>query len=433
MYDYQHEPRKIIFMIDSKSFYASVESVERGLNPLKSVLVVMSTVDNTGDGLVLASSPMAKKLYGITNVTRGSELPKNDKRLLKVPPRMNLYIKKNLEIKKIFESYVANEDLLPYSIDESLLDITKSWKLFGSTPYEVARRIQLEVKEKMGIYLTIGIGDNPLLAKLALDIEAKHNHSLIGEWHYEDVPDKLWPVEQLSSVWSIGKKTAQKLKKLGINTIYDLAYTNPYFIKEELGVMGSQLFALSWGVDRSIISEKYVPKSKSFGNSQVLPKNYSNKEEIETVLKELAEQVGARLRSNSVACTVVSIGIGFAYKLRQQGSKGFGHSMKIDATNSNQELRKYIVKLFEDKWHGEPIRHISFSCGNLVDDNIEQLDLFDTENVKHKNKEIDKTVDEIRKKYGFKSIVKLDSKSKGATAINRTGLIGGHAGGNAYE
>ncbi|GKQ42970.1 hypothetical protein RD055328_08930 [Companilactobacillus sp. RD055328] len=237
----------------------------------------------------------------------------------------------------------------------------------------------------------------------------------------------------MNSVWSIGAKTAEKLTNLKINSMYDLAHTNPFFIKEKFGVIGSQLFALSWGVDRSIISNKYIPKSKSYGNSQVLPKNYSNKQEIETVLKELAEQVGARLRSHSIACTVVNLNVGFSYKLRKQGRKGFGHSMKIDATNSNKELKKHIIKLFEDKWRGEEVRNIAFSCSKLVDDNIEQLDLFDSRDLKHKNKQLDKTVDSIRKKYGFKSIVNLDSKSKGATAINRAGLVGGHAGGNSYE
>ena len=125
MYDYKNEPRRVIFMIENKSFYTSVESVRRGLNPLKSILVVMSEAQNTNGGLVLASSPMAKKLFGISNVTRRRDLP-NDPRLIIVPPRMNLYIKYNLAINEIFRQFAAEEDIHPYSIDESIIDMNDS-------------------------------------------------------------------------------------------------------------------------------------------------------------------------------------------------------------------------------------------------------------------------------------------------------------------
>lgn len=246
MYDYENEPHRIIFMIDSKSFYASVESIERNLNPLQSILVVMSTADNTGSGLVLAASPMAKKMFGISNVTRASAIP-DDERIIKAEPRMNLYIQKNLEVHEIFKTFAAESDIHPYSIDESIIDMTHSWKLFGKTPQEVARRIQLTVKKKLGLYLTVGIGDNPLMAKLALDLDAKSNHDLFAQWNYKDIPDKLWPVSKFTEVWSVGQRTAKKLNALGINSMYDLAHTNPYFLKEKFGIMGEQLFATSWG------------------------------------------------------------------------------------------------------------------------------------------------------------------------------------------
>ena len=115
--DYANEPHGVYLMIDNKSFYASVESVERGLNPLQSVLIVMSETDNTGTGLVLAASPKAKKEFGIRNVSRQYEVPVSHD-LLVVPPRMNLYIERNLEVNKIFREFVADEDCYPYSIDE---------------------------------------------------------------------------------------------------------------------------------------------------------------------------------------------------------------------------------------------------------------------------------------------------------------------------
>lgn len=433
MYDYAKESRRVVFMIDSKSFYASCESVELGLNPLRSILVVMSTAENTNGGLVLAASPMAKKLFGISNVMRTRDVPKDD-RIIVVPPRMNLYIKYNLAIHEIFKSFAAEEDIQPYSIDESLIDMTDSWKLFGDSPREVARKIQLKVKEELGIYLTVGIGDNPLLAKFALDMEAKRTHSLIGEWHYEDVQDKLWPVTQLDDLWSIGHKTAEKLNKLGINSMYDLAHYNPFLLKQKFGVIGSQLFAFSWGIDRAIIRNKYQPKAKSYGNSQVLPRDYTRQEEIEIVLREIAEQVATRIRSHNKAATVISLGIGYSFRAKEEtGKHGFGHSMKIDATNDNGLLAAYAITLFRDKWQGEAVRNISISCAGLVDDNVVQLNLFDTKYKTLKNRNLDRTVDDIRKKYGFTSLIKLSSKSTGATAVQRAGLVGGHAGGNSYE
>lgn len=433
MYDYSNEPRRVTFMIDNKSFYASVESIQLGLNPLKSILVVMSEAQNTNGGLVLASSPMAKKLFGISNVTRRRDLP-HDKRLIIVPPRMNLYIKYNLAINKIFRQFAAEEDIHPYSIDESLIDMNDSWKLFGHSPREVARKIQLKIKQELELYVTVGIGDNPLLAKLALDLEAKHTHSLIGEWHYEDIADKLWPITDLSSVWSIGKRTAKKLNSFGINNMYDLAHYNPYQLKEQMGVIGSQLFAFAWGIDRALIRQQYHPTEKSYGNSQVLPRDYHSRSEIEIVLREIAEQVGARLRAHHLAATEICLHVGFSYVAKEQtGRSGFGHSTKITPTNSNQVLAQTVIQLFNDQWQGESVRNLAVSCAQLVTDNHLQLNLFDQNNQTLKQREIDQTVDAIRQKYGFKSLVKLSSLVPGATAISRDGLVGGHAGGNAYD
>jgi DNA polymerase V len=129
-FDYSKEEVRDIFFIDVKSFYASTEAVMRGLNPLQVMLVVMSNADNTGTGLVLSSSPMAKKVLGINNVMRARDIPAH-KDLLIVPPRMNLYIKENMKINNIYLDYVAEEDLLCYSIDESALDLTASMHLFA--------------------------------------------------------------------------------------------------------------------------------------------------------------------------------------------------------------------------------------------------------------------------------------------------------------
>ncbi len=197
-HNYQNEPRRDILFIDCKSFYASVECVERGLDPMDTMLVVMSKAENAG-GLVLAASPKAKKVLGISNVSRRHEIPDHPE-LIIVPPRMSLYIKKNLAIATIIKSYVAEDDYYPYSIDESASDCTKSWHLFADSPWELAIIIRDRIKQELGLVVTICLGDNPLLAKIGMDLEAKKNPDFMAEWRYEDVSTKLWAIEPLSGV-----------------------------------------------------------------------------------------------------------------------------------------------------------------------------------------------------------------------------------------
>ncbi|MCH4057103.1 Y-family DNA polymerase [Lapidilactobacillus gannanensis] len=432
MFDYQNEPLHNVMMIDSKSFYASVECVKKGLNPLRAALVVVSQEENTGGGgLVLAASPMAKKLFDISNVSRFKDLP-NDPRLIKVPPRMNLYIEKNLEINAIYRRYVASEDLHAYSIDESMLDLTKSWRLFGRSPEEVARKIQLDVRREVGVYTTVGLGDNPLLAKLAMDIAAKHNHALMATWHYQNVPDTIWRVQTLTDIWGIGQHLADRLAKLDIHTMYQLAHTDPYLLEKKLGIIGAQLFATAWGIDRSIIAQKYQPVSRSYGNSQVLPRNYSKPDEIEIVLREIAEQVAARIRKRHLQTGLVSLSLGLAQR-EATGRHFFSHQAKITPTNLNHDLSQTVIGLFRAHWHGQAIRNIGISYGNLISDQSQQLNFFETPHSQIQRRQQDFVVDSLRQRYGFKTVVKASSLLTGGTAIQRTGLVGGHNGGNSYE
>ncbi|CCF29470.1 Y-family DNA polymerase [Leuconostoc citreum] len=432
-YQYQYEKKRVFFMIDSKSFYASVESVEYGLNPLQSILVVMSEQANTNGGLVLAASPMAKKKLGASNVMRQRDLPR-DKALIITQPRMNLYIQENLRINKIYRDYTREELLLPYSIDESLLDVTDTWAFFGASPKIVARQIQERVRRETGIYLTIGIGDSPVLAKIALDIEAKHAPNLMGIWHYTDVPKKLWPIKQLDNVWYIGKRTARKLNNMGIYSLYDLAHQDPYLFRAKMGLMGEQLYALSWGVDRSDLLEVVKPKSKSYSNSQVLPRDYRKLEEIEIVIREMADQVASRIRSQNKQTTLVSLFIGYSYaEIEKQGHHGFRKQLRIDATNDTPKLMQIMTQLFEQHWHGEVIRNIGIDYSGLVDDIGIQQNLFSQPEQQLNTNKIDKVIDELRQRFGTTAVIRAMSKVEGGTAINRASLVGGHSGGNSYD
>lgn len=145
--------------------------------------------DQRGSGLILASSPAAKKTYGISNVSRSRDLPfPYPEDLVIAPPRMALYMRKNMVINNIYKKYADEQNHAVYSIDESFLDVTDSLKLFGTkNARELAKMIQIDVFKQTGIYTTIGIGDNPLLAKFALDLESKKNPDMKAEWRYEDV------------------------------------------------------------------------------------------------------------------------------------------------------------------------------------------------------------------------------------------------------
>ena len=236
--DYNYEPRRAIFFEDVKSNYASIECVERKLHPLTTSLCVMSRSDNSY-GLILASSPKFKKVFGKSNVSRAADLPfliesrkfnyqswyakHTDihgqrteptlqyvafieswaKRTHIVPPQMGLYIDKNIEMQKILSNYTSLEEIHSYSIDESFIDVTESLNLFyPGIPNrykqmdKLAQSLQREVLERMGLYITVGMGDNPLLAKISMDNYAKHKRNMRDLIRYEDVPTKLWTIEK---------------------------------------------------------------------------------------------------------------------------------------------------------------------------------------------------------------------------------------------
>ncbi len=303
-FDYSREPKSDIAFIDMKSFYASIECVERGLHPLKTSLCVMSRADNS-NGLILASSPMFKKVFGKSNVGRVCDLPfdihtrkfsyHNAKRqglvitpeyiryieewakvTFIVPPRMSLYIEKNIEIQRILQNYGSPEDILPYSIDEGFIDLTGSLNYFIADKKMskkdkldvISSKIQHDIYRKTGIFSTVGMSNsNPLLAKLALDNEAKKTKTMRANWSYEDVETKVWGIQEMTDFWGIGSRMKKRLNALGIISIKELANFNPDILKKELGIVGVELFFHANGIDESNVHRPYKPKSTGIGNS----------------------------------------------------------------------------------------------------------------------------------------------------------------------
>ena len=461
--DYSLEPRSDIAFVDMKSFYASVECVKRNLNPLTTSLCVMSNSDNAS-GLTLASSPTFKRVFGKKNVGRARDLPfdiqtrkfsfenaKNQKlditkeyidyvekwaeKTLIVPPRMSLYIEENLKIQKVFQNYAPKDEIHPYSIDESFIDLTGSLNYFVSNKNMtkkdkldcVSAKIQNEIWKETGIYSTVGMSNaNPLLAKLALDNEAKTTRQMRANWSYEDVETKVWNIKNLTDFWGIGSRTAARLNKLGIYSIRDLANYNVDILKKEFGVIGVQLWFHANGVDESKVNVPYIARSKSYGNSQVLPRDYQSQSEIEIVLREMAEQVATRIRKKNKKTGRISIYIGFSYK---EDKKSIKAQRSINPTNSTGILSNEVIKLFRERYRGGAVRNIGVTYGKLVDDSFFNYTLLDDVRELQKQEILDKTFDEIRDKFGYTSVLPGVSLMKGSRVIERSKLIGGHAGG----
>lgn len=388
------------------------------------MLVVMSTADNTGSGLVLAASPMAKKVLGISNVMRARDVP-NHKDLLIVPPRMKFYIEENMKINKIYRSVVADEDLHIYSIDESILDVTASLNLFVPDPtlsrsqkrWRLARMIQLKVKKETGLYVTVGIGDNPLLAKLALDNESKHNRELIAEFTYENVEEKVWSIPELTDFWGIGSRTAAALEEMDIHSIRDLAnieYSTLLKLKKKYGIIGVQLYHHANGIDRSILSKPYRVLEKSYGNSQVLDRDYVWQHEIETVISEMADQVATRIRRHGCQTSCINLWVGPSMS---EAVKGFSKQMKIPTTDSTKKLTEHCIELFRRNWTGYNVRHIGITYKNLIYNDNRQLDLFSSAEDQDRQIRLDQIVDRIRGQYGFTKLIHATSLTPGARSL----------------
>lgn len=440
VFDYTKEPSRDILCIDCKSFYSSVECVERGLHPLTTKLVVMSypsdNPEERGSGLILASSPAAKKAYGISNVSRARDLPfpyPDD--LIIAAPRMSYYMKKNMEINNIYRKYADENNHAVFSVDETFLDVTDSLRLYGcETADQLARIIQRDVCKTTGIYTTVGIGENPWLAKAALDLYSKTSPNMRAEIRYEDVPNKLWNVKDLTELCGIAKRTAKRLNQMGIQTVYDLAQSDYWRLKTQLGVIGTELYAKAWGIDRSFIGQKYTPKSKSIGNSQVLNRDYTRRDEIEIVIKEMADQVATRLRRAGAKTECVSLWVGFSMGYIDPNNpeqRGFHQQLKLPLTNASKEIADALLLIFDRHYHRQDVRNIGVTCSKLRYTNALQLNLFQEPEEQLNNYKIDFLIDTIRKKYGFKAIVHAHSYMTGSRALARSSLVGGHAGGQS--
>ncbi|MCQ2613035.1 MAG: DNA methylase [Treponemataceae bacterium] len=482
--------------IDLKSFYASAECVFRNLDPLNTCLVVADQ-SRSNSTICLAVSPPLKQ-FGLPGRCRLFEAKQkiaavNEERRKKIPdrcfkgksvflselekhpdyeidfiiapPNMGKYITMSSEIFSIYQEMIAEEDIHVYSIDEVFINATPYLKIYGISPHELALLLIKRIIERTGITATAGIGTNLYLAKVAMDIVAKHiepdkDGVRIAELNETAYKRLLWNHEPITDFWRVGAGTAARLRKLGITTMGDIARTslNPldYPVNEEslyktLGINAEILIDHAWGYEDCTLSsiKKYRSKSQSVNNGQVLPRPYSF-EETKIVVREMADEL--RLMLVEKCLTAESLALYICYDTENTaGGKStpfihdyLGRTMpkpvhggvllknRNSVTESFGDIAQWIFETIACKDYS--VRRLSVTAGikSLNPMEFEERGLFDADNgeiVKQafkREQKLQKSVLGMKQKYGKNAVLKAMNLQEGATQMMRNSQIGGH-------
>lgn len=495
---------KVYICIDLKSFYASVECVLRGLDPLNTNLVVADE-SRTEKTICLAITPSLKQ-YGLGGRARlyevlqkvkdinykrriennynkfikksylDSEL-KNNKNyeldFIIAPPQMKKYMKFSADIYQIYLKYLAPEDIYVYSIDEVFCDITSYLKTYNLTPKELCSKIISDIYNKTGITATSGIGPNMFLAKISMDIVAKHTEpneigvriAEIDEMSYRKL---LWNHKPLTSFWRIGPGIAKKLEQYGMYTMGDIArcsLKNENLLYKLFGVNAELLIDHAWGYEPITIKDvkQYKPKVNSISTGQVLHSPY-NYEKAKLVVREMIDSLSLDLvEKGKITNQLVLTIIYDIENIKNSNIKYDGETIydnygrkipkpahgtiKLDyKTSSTKVLSKKCLELYEKIINPKLlIRKINIAANNIVDEReidkevvYEQIDLFNNIKKIEENKQekiqqkeelkLKKTMLEIKQKYGKNAILKAMNLEEGATMKDRNEQVGGHKG-----
>ena len=407
--------------IDLKSFYASVECADLGLDPFKTPLVVADR-SRGGGSICLAVSPYLRN-KGVPGRLRIFELPQNEN-IVFCKPRMRRYLEASAQVVAIFLRYVSKEDIHIYSVDESFLDFTAYKKLYPISDYDLAKEIIDTIKKELKLYATCGVGPNMLLSKLAMDIEAKKSASQIAIWNYEDVETKLYPLTPLSKMWGIGRRYEKSLNKIGIKSVGDLARKPVEVLKNRYGVLGEELWYHAHGIDMSLIQDKkkYKPLSRSYGIGQVMFEDY-NKDTAPQIILEMCDELSSRLRATSKKATVIHLSLGY----NQDYGGGIGRQIKTETPISlGKEIARECLNIFNEYYNNEPIRRFAISVSGLTEDTGTQLTLFEDNERKIKEEKLFDTLDIIKRKYGKNAVRRASTELEHSTAKARNEEIGGH-------
>ena len=429
---------KSYIAIDLKSFYASVECVERGLDPLKARLVVADE-SRTDKTICLAVSPALKAL-GIPGRARLYEVKQKAKDFIIAKPRMAFYISYSTRIYNIYLRYIAEEDMHVYSIDEVFIDATPYLKNYKCTARELATKIVKEVFAETGITATVGIGTNMYLAKVAMDIVAKHTEPdedgvRIAELNEMGYRQRLWEHRPLTDFWRVGKGYARRLESVGLRTMGDIALCSEKdedYLYKMFGVNAELLIDHAWGWEPCEIRDirEYRPTNNSFSSGQVLKEPYSYDKAL-VVAIEMAEEVGLHLLRKGLVTDQVVLTVGYDKMSLEKGYTGetkldfYGREVPKHA-HGTYNLKKYsalnsqiveaVKNLFEKYVNKDLlVRRINIDVNHVLLEKdakkkLRQLELFDEVNEEDdlKEKRANEAMLVIKKKYNVDKLVYYD-------------------------
>lgn len=408
--------------IDLKTFYASVECVERKLDPFKVDLVVADK-SRSKNTICLAISPKMKK-RGIKNRCRMSEIPRNVRPII-VKPRMKKYIEYSARIYKIYLKYVDKNDIHVYSIDEAFLDVTSYLKLYQKNPIEIANMIIKDIYLETGITATAGVGTNLYLAKIALDIISKHIPSgvfYLDEKRYQKYLGNYTP---LHDFWQIGRKIEARLHKLHLKTMNDILTCNPNLLYKEFGIDAELLIDHAKGVETCTIKDikSYKRKSHSLSSSQILLRDYRYRE-ARNVLIEMIDCLTLQLVSKNLYTDLVGFSIGYS----NNRIEPLKVSKRLEQETNNYSL---IVKKLLEEYDfliakDVMIRRISVTYSHAFERKYEQLEFFMEREKEGEDARLLNTINRVKSKYGGNSILRGVSYLSSSTQKSRNQLIGGH-------
>lgn len=403
---------RLIFHIDVNSAYLSWEASYRLQHgekiDLRTIPSVVGGDEASRHGIVLTKSIPAKKFKIQTGETLFNARQKCPN-LVIVPPRYWLYMKCSSEMHKILLEYT--DKIQRFSVDESFLDFSDMENLYPDY-MELAETIKERIKNELGFTVNIGISNNKLLAKVASDLKKP---DMIHTLFPNEIKDKMWPLP-VEDLFMVGRASAPKLHRLNIFTVGDLANYDLTILKEKLKSYGSVIWNYANGIDSSEVRKSNYIEMKGIGNSTTIPFDVDDKEIAHKVLLSLCETVGMRLRDSQNCCTVVSVSI------RSNDLTFYSRQKKLHvATDSTRKIFQIVCFLFDGFWNGKPIRHLGVHATGFCSNDFFQYSMLDTFNYE-KDRKINKAVDEIRLKFGYKAIQRSCFINSGLSSM--TGGIG---------
>ena len=385
--------QKVIFLVDMNAFFISCEMTRN--DSLVGVPAAVAGDPKKRTGIILAANYEARA-YGVKTTMVLHEALKLCPKMVLVPPDHDFYGQKSEEVMALLSNYTPI--LEQNSIDEAWLDMTGSEGLFGK-PVDVAKRIMDEIKDNLGLWCSIGIAENKFLAKMAAEMKKPLG---ITELWKDDIPIKFWPLP-VKEMYGIGGKTAEKLNRMGIRTIGELAKFDTNLIVKTFGKFGNEMYQNANGTDNSPVLARMADDMQSIGRSTTLPQDISDIEKAKPVLMELADDIGMTARRHNKKGRTVHI------TLKYSDFQVVTRQITIPATCTTKEIYQAGCSLLEQNWNRfHSVRLIGISLSGFHEDcSSGQLSLFDQmeDNVKNdKNERIDKVMDEIRNKHGSEII-----------------------------